>query len=125
MKRPDIIRLALILLSCAGRSKTEIANELKSLDLTRGDIALCGAAEGKFGKVQFGLACSPDVQENFNLATALQEQPPGNRCGRVIYQPAIGRSRVYFGSMALYPISRAIGPSSFPRNLCTAIGASD
>jgi tetratricopeptide (TPR) repeat protein len=59
-----------ILLSCSG-SKDQLNSDLKSLALFRGDVALCGSEEGKFGKVSFGLSCAEKVSENFNLATAL------------------------------------------------------
>lgn len=62
--------LALLLVACSG-PKADIEAELRTLDLTRGDIALCGAGEGQFGSVNFGLTCSPRVQADFNLATAL------------------------------------------------------
>jgi len=48
-----------------------LESELKSLDLTRGDIALCTTGKNQFGTVAFSLSCSEKVRENFNLATAL------------------------------------------------------
>ncbi len=64
--------LFLIVLSCDGKKDaTELQNELQSIKLTRGDIALCGSDEAKFGKVEFALSCKEKVRANFNLATAL------------------------------------------------------
>jgi hypothetical protein len=61
----------LILLSCGQTGSDEqFQRELQSIDLTRGDIALCGSGEG-YGKVDFGLSCEETVRANFNLATAL------------------------------------------------------
>lgn len=61
-----------ILLSCSGKkNQGQFESELKSLDLTRGDIALCGSENGQFGTVAFSLSCSEKVRTNFNLATAL------------------------------------------------------
>jgi len=42
---------------------------LASIDLLRGDIALCGT--GQFGDVRFSLSCGPETQESFNLALSL------------------------------------------------------
>jgi hypothetical protein len=64
--------LAMLLLSCSGKkNQVQFQNELKSLDLNRGDIALCGSENGQFGTVAFNLSCSETVKANFNLATAL------------------------------------------------------
>jgi tetratricopeptide (TPR) repeat protein len=64
--------LFLIVLSCDGKKdEAELQNELQSIKLTRGDIALCGSDEAKFGKVEFALSCKEKVRANFNLATAL------------------------------------------------------
>lgn len=62
----------LAMLSCAGKKNQEQFEEaVKSLDLTRGDIALCGSENGQFGTVAFSLSCSEKVRPDFNLATAL------------------------------------------------------
>lgn len=42
-----------------------------SLELIRGEIALCGYTPGLFGKVNFGSACSGNSQDDFSLAIAL------------------------------------------------------
>jgi tetratricopeptide (TPR) repeat protein len=61
----------LILLSCGvKRDESRFKNELQAINLARGDIALCGAEAG-FGTVRFSLSCRGEVQEDFNLATAL------------------------------------------------------
>ncbi|WP_276372251.1 hypothetical protein [Chryseolinea sp. H1M3-3] len=70
----QILYVASILLisSCQEkRDQTQLRSELKSLNLLSGDIALCGAEQAKFGKVDFGQSCAQKVQANFNLATAL------------------------------------------------------
>jgi len=60
------------LFSCASKkNQTQFETELKSLDLTRGDIALCSAGNSQFGTVEFSLSCSEKVRADFNLATAL------------------------------------------------------
>jgi tetratricopeptide (TPR) repeat protein len=62
----------IILLSCSGKAnQDQFESDLKSLDLTRGEITLCGSEGGQFGKVTFGLSCSEEERVNFNLATAL------------------------------------------------------
>jgi tetratricopeptide (TPR) repeat protein len=66
------ILIVSILLSCTGKkNQRQFESELKSLDLTRGDIALCGSENGQFGTVAFSLSCSEKIRPNFNLATAL------------------------------------------------------
>ena len=63
---------ALILVSCSGKkNQDQLKSDLQALDLTRGDIALCGSENGQFGTVAFGLSCSEKVRANFNLATSL------------------------------------------------------
>ncbi len=72
MKTLQPVLIAIIILSCTGKkSQDQFESELKSLDLTRGDIALCGAESGQFGTVSFSLSCSEKVRVDFNLATAL------------------------------------------------------
>ncbi|HZI25188.1 MAG TPA: hypothetical protein VFD46_08935, partial [Chryseolinea sp.] len=62
----------LVLLSCGRKGSDEkFQRELQSIDLVRGDIALCGSGDGQYGKVDFGLSCVETVRANFNLATAL------------------------------------------------------
>jgi tetratricopeptide (TPR) repeat protein len=58
--------------SCAEKkNQVKLESELKTLDLNRGDIALCGSENGQFGTVEFSLSCSEKVRANFDLATAL------------------------------------------------------
>jgi tetratricopeptide (TPR) repeat protein len=63
----------LLSISCKERVATtaQFQNELQSANLLRGDIALCGSEEGKFGKVSFSVSCAEQVREDFNLAMAL------------------------------------------------------
>jgi tetratricopeptide (TPR) repeat protein len=62
----------LTLYGCIGKKeRAQLQRELQSIDLVRGDIALCGSGESQFGTVDFGLSCSEKVRTNFNLATAL------------------------------------------------------
>ncbi len=68
------VRLALLivfLFSCTGKSDQQLQTELKSLDLNRGDITLCGSGENQFGTVAFSASCSEEVRADFNLAAAL------------------------------------------------------
>jgi hypothetical protein len=73
-KRPTGFLLTL-LLAIAGcdNNKNDAAfrTELQSINLTRGEITLCGSEDGQFGKVAFGLSCQEKVRADFNLATAL------------------------------------------------------
>jgi hypothetical protein len=60
------------LFSCESKKDNDRFNsELQAISLVTGDIALCGAEDGRFGKVEFGLSCEEKVRANFNLATAL------------------------------------------------------
>lgn len=60
------------LFSCESKKDNDrINNELQAINLATGDIALCGAEDGRFGKVDFALSCEEKVRANFNLATAL------------------------------------------------------
>ena len=71
---PSHRAIIVLIILCCCQSKKEQAQfqqELKSINLTRGEITLCGSEAGQFGKVSFSLGCSEDVQEDFNLATAL------------------------------------------------------
>lgn len=64
--------ILLCVFSCTDKKKqVQFENEVKSLDLNRGDIALCGSENGQFGTVEFTLSCSEKVRVNFNLALAL------------------------------------------------------
>jgi len=68
-------RFALVILITAfhcqvKKDQAVFTQELQSLNLTRGEIALCGS-DASFGKVEFGLSCAEKVRANFNLATAL------------------------------------------------------
>ncbi len=68
--------VSLILFSIIGscdqkKDSAELKDELRSINLVRGDIALCGPEESRFGTVNFGLSCAENVRANFNLATAL------------------------------------------------------
>ena len=64
--------LALIFFSCSGKkNQAQIESSVKSLDLNRGDIALCGSSNSQFGTVAFSFSCAEGVRANFNLATAL------------------------------------------------------
>ena len=51
--------------------REKLQADLQSINLLRGDIALCGPEEARFGRVEFGLSCEEAVRANFNLATAL------------------------------------------------------
>lgn len=65
------IILLLFLFCCRQKDQGQIKQEILSLNLNRGDIALCGSENAILGKVDFGLSCTEKVRGNFNLATAL------------------------------------------------------
>jgi tetratricopeptide (TPR) repeat protein len=62
----------LIMVSCTERkNQAQLENDIKALNLTTGDIALCGSGADQFGTVNFSFSCSEKIREDFNLATAL------------------------------------------------------
>jgi len=63
--------IATIILSCSGKKQELFESELKSLELTQGEITLCGSGTDQFGSVDFSVSCSEKVRGDFNLATAL------------------------------------------------------
>jgi hypothetical protein len=61
-----------LMISCqAKKNQPPLKPTLASINLMRGDIALCGSEEGEFGKVDFSLSCEEKVRSDFNLAAAL------------------------------------------------------
>jgi tetratricopeptide (TPR) repeat protein len=56
----------MLLTGCKDTGKAEA---LAALELSRGEVLLCGS--GQFGKVAYNFGCNPDTRENFNLALAL------------------------------------------------------
>jgi hypothetical protein len=57
---------------CQVRTSTkQFQAELQAINLRKGDIALCGGDEARFGKVEFEISGSEGAKANFNLATAL------------------------------------------------------
>ena len=51
-------------------------SRLNELDLKRGDIALCGSANGQFGTVAFSLSCAEKARPNFNLLSCAEKARP-------------------------------------------------
>jgi tetratricopeptide (TPR) repeat protein len=51
------------------REVSTIQEELNAINISRGEIALCGT--NQFGEVKFALSCEEKVRADFNLATAL------------------------------------------------------
>jgi tetratricopeptide (TPR) repeat protein len=64
--------LIIVLSSCnAGKENKQLVADLQSVDLLRGDIALCVSDKAQFGKVNFAMSCDEKVRDNFGLAIAL------------------------------------------------------
>jgi len=66
--------VALIIVMCCCQVKSDqgkLKQEIAAINLTRGEITLCGSGEGQFGEVGFEVSCSDKVRADFNLATAL------------------------------------------------------
>lgn len=61
-----------ILISCSGKkNQIEFEKELKAINLSQGEVTLCGSGVDQFGTVKFSLSCSDEARPDFNLATAL------------------------------------------------------
>src|SRR5260221_6156551 len=72
MKAFKYIFILTMILACQSkRNNGQREAELKSIDLIRGDIALCSSENGEFGTVNVSQSCSEKARGNFNLATAL------------------------------------------------------
>ena len=66
-----IIFILLLEVSCKIKDKNISPEEIKEINLKRGEIVLCGPADKQFGTVQFDISCTKDVKNTFNLAMAL------------------------------------------------------
>jgi hypothetical protein len=66
-----IIFILLLQVSCKMKDKNISPEEIKAINLKRGEIVLCGPADKQFGTVQFDISCTKDVKSTFNLAMAL------------------------------------------------------
>lgn len=61
---------ATVLMLCQGQKDVkQLQAQLQDINLSRGEIALCGS--GEFGNVKFSLSCEQRVRTDFNLATSL------------------------------------------------------
>ncbi|HEX3766898.1 MAG TPA: hypothetical protein VHT72_00925, partial [Puia sp.] len=66
-----IIFILLLQGSCKIKDKSISSEEIKAINLKRGEIVLCGPADKQFGSVQFDISCTQDVKNTFNQAMAL------------------------------------------------------
>lgn len=64
-----IVAFATVLGCQTNKEAALLQQELKTINIARGEIALCGT--NQFGQVKFGLTCEEKVRGDFNLATAL------------------------------------------------------
>ena len=58
----------LTLLSCHEKHNAPSGSEIQAINLKRGEIILCGAANKQFGRVEFETSCTGKVKDDFNLA---------------------------------------------------------
>src|SRR5450755_4410266 len=70
-KKILIFLILLLLISCKMKNKNISAEDINAINLKRGDIVLCGPSDNQFGAVEFDVACSDKVKNDFNLAMAL------------------------------------------------------
>jgi tetratricopeptide (TPR) repeat protein len=66
-----IIFILLLPGSCKMKDKSISSEEIKAINLKRGEIVLCGPPDKQLGTVQFDISCTKDVKNTFNLAMAL------------------------------------------------------
>jgi len=69
MKTSSKFVVSLSLLLFLGCKNNNAKPDLRSLDLLRGDLLLCG--DGQFGEVSFSESCNYETRETFNLAISL------------------------------------------------------
>ncbi len=60
-----------IFLSCKSKPDSPSTDLVKSIDLKRGNVIVCGPADKQFGSISFEITCSQKVKKDFNLAMAL------------------------------------------------------
>ncbi len=65
------IFIFVLLASCKLKDKNITDEEMKSLDLKRGDIVLCAPLDKQFGSVTFDISCPDGIKKDFNLGVAL------------------------------------------------------
>ena len=63
-----VLFIVISIIGCQTK-KSKPSSELLSIDLLRGDIALCGNPE--FGELSFSLSCEISSRETFDLAVSL------------------------------------------------------
>lgn len=61
----------LTLSSCDQKNKTPSNEIIKSINLKRGEIVVCGSPDTQFGAVAFATSCSEKTKKDFDLAVAL------------------------------------------------------
>jgi tetratricopeptide (TPR) repeat protein len=70
-KKYFLIFILMVLVSCKMKDKKISGEDMKSLDLKRGGIVLCGPLDKQFGTVVFDDSCPERFKKDFNLAVAL------------------------------------------------------
>ncbi|MDB5152094.1 MAG: hypothetical protein JWR54_845 [Mucilaginibacter sp.] len=68
---PVIFFSVLILISCKRKNTSPAIETINTLNLKRGEVALCGPADKQFGTVEFETTCSEKAKKSFDLAVAL------------------------------------------------------
>jgi tetratricopeptide (TPR) repeat protein len=72
---PEKARLILfilpILVSCRIKNKSISPEDIRAMNLKRGDVVQCGSPDKHFGSIRFDVSCSDKVRDDFNLAVAL------------------------------------------------------
>ena len=63
--------LILALVSCKRKNTTLAKKTINEINLTRGEVILCGPTDKQFGTVEFETSCPEKVKKDFNLAIAL------------------------------------------------------
>ncbi len=66
-----IIFIFLLQGSCKMKEKNISSEEIRAINLKRGEMVVCGPADKQFGSVQFDISCPNAVKSTFNLAMAL------------------------------------------------------
>ncbi len=69
---PNTVLFILLLAgACKSKDKRGNAEAIKTINLKRGEIVLCGPQDRQFGTIVFDISCPDKVKRDFNLAVAL------------------------------------------------------
>jgi len=63
--------IVFLAVSCKIKNQKVLADDIKAINLKRGQVVECGNSDNKLGSVTFEVSCSGKVKDDFNLAVEL------------------------------------------------------